>query len=70
MGTALKRKFIIMYIEIHNELIHLFVKKTIDFDDNWNLNKRSFVYYQYTCTNDRVRNSALIASTQTQIVYW
>ena len=66
MGTVLKRKFIIMYIEIQNELIHLFVKKkTIAFDDNWNLNKRSFVHYQYTSTNDRVRNSTLIDSTQT-----
>ena len=29
MGTVLKRKFIIMYIEIQNELIHLFVKKQL-----------------------------------------
>ena len=65
MGTVLKRKFIMMYIEIQNELIHLFIIKTIDFDDNWNLNQTSFVHYYYTFTNDRIRNCSLIASTQT-----
>ena len=70
MGDVLNRKFFIMYIEILGEVIHLFCKNTIAFDVNWNLNQRSFVHYQCTSTNDRVRNSTLIVSTQTWMLYW